>query len=130
MTVPETLELPPLDDISTVALLFREFERVLIPLDDVRRAYFRNLNLATFRRALRDWRIPLPVITLDESEKAQAYVCIYHLAALIEARAYAAAHERKLPLCSSHYDHNLHQRMRDAVPTTQFQDVAMAAPRQ
>lgn len=110
----------PLDDTSTVALLYRQFGGVLIDPDRVRQAYFRNLNEATFRRALRDGRIPLPLVTLDDSAKAMTYVCIYQLAALIEARATHAAAQREVLFTTPDDKRRLRQRMIDAVPQTEF----------
>lgn len=99
------------EETSTVALLYQRFGDVLIPLEDVRKAYFRNRAGDRFRRALREGLIPLPVVRLDESQKGQGYVCIYHLAALIEARALDAARDTRFD-----------QRMADAVPTTHYPD--------
>lgn len=101
----------------TVNLLFQQFNKVLIPLDEVHTAYFRNRSASRFRRALQERTIPLPVITLDNSQKGIAYVCIFQLAAFIELRAIEAARARN------------HQRMIDAVPITQFRDAAIAAPK-
>lgn len=117
-------------DTSTVALLFDIFGDVLIPLEDVRKRYYRNLNTTTLRRAISDWRIPLPIVTVDASAKAQPYVCIYHLAALIEARAIEAAKGREVMITTSDADRRLRQRQIDAVPLTEFQDVALATPGQ
>jgi hypothetical protein len=118
-----------LPDTSTVGLLYQQFERVLIPLDDVRVAYFRNLNYETFRRALRSYRVPLPVVTLDDSEKATPYICIYQLAALIEQRAVASAQQRRVIFTTTSVDAQLRQSMIDAVPITQFRDLATATPK-
>lgn len=118
-----------LPDNSTVGLLYQQFDRVLIPLDDVRKAYFRNLNPETFRRALRSYRVPLPIVTLDDSEKATPYICIYQLAALIEQRAIASARQRRALFTTSKGEEELRQRMIDAVPITQFRDAASAAPK-
>ena len=109
-----------LDDTGTVALLYRQFGTVLIDPDRVRQAFFRNLNEATFRRALRDGRIPLPLVTLDDSAKAMPYVCIYQLAALIEARATHAAASRQVLYTTSEDKQRLRRRMIDAVPQTEF----------
>ncbi|MCE9664496.1 pyocin activator PrtN family protein [Halomonas sp. M5N1S17] len=116
----------PTDDTSTVALLYRQFGGVLIDPDAVRKAYFRNLNEATFKRALRDGRIPLPLVTLDDSAKAMTYVCIYQLAALIESRATHAAAQRQVLYTTSEDKRRLRQRMIDAVPETEFRTVALA----
>lgn len=109
-----------LDDTSTVALLYRQFGGVLIDPDAVRKAFFRNLNEATFKRALRDGRIPLPLVTLDDSAKAMPYVCIYQLAALIESRATHAATSRQVLYTTSEAKQLLRRRMIDAVPQTDF----------
>ncbi|WP_278369545.1 pyocin activator PrtN family protein [Vreelandella titanicae] len=119
-----------LPDNSTVGLLHQQFGKVLIPVEEVRLAYYRNLNKETFRRVLRSFRIPLPVITLDVSEKAQSYICIYQLAAYIEHRAIEAAYaQRHVLFTTSTRDRRLHQRLIDAVPITQFRDVAEATPK-
>ncbi|WP_241006780.1 pyocin activator PrtN family protein [Vreelandella venusta] len=118
-----------LPDTSTVGLLYEQFGNVLIPLDDVRKAYFRNLNAESFKRALRSYRVPLPVVTLDDSEKATPYICIYQLAALIEHRAVASARQRRVIFTTSHSEAQLRQSMIDAVPITQFRDVAEATPK-
>lgn len=114
-TMPAFLDETDAPDTSTVALLFDIFGDVLIPLDEVRKRYYRNLNTATFRRALNDWRIPLPIVTVDQSAKAMSYICIYHLAALIEARAIEAA---------SVESHPLRQRLIEAVPDTQCREIS------
>lgn len=112
-------------DTSTVALLYRQFGNVLIPTEAVRQAYFRNLNGDTFRRALRDGRIALPLVTLDDSAKAMPHVCIYHLAALIEHRSRTAAHERDPALPFTHQA-GLNRALSDAVPITDFRPPASA----
>lgn len=125
--MPECGEALP--DNSTVGLLYQQFDRVLIPLEEVRKAYFRNLNPETFRRALRSYRVPLPIVTLDDSEKATPYICIYQLAALIEQRAVASARQRRVLFTTSKGEEVLRQSMIDAVPITQFRDVATATPK-
>lgn len=119
---PPWVDEPAAEDTSTVALLYQRFGDVLIPLDDVRRAYFRNRAEDRFRRALREGLIPLPVVRLDDSQKGQGYVCIYHLAALIEARAIEAARRRDGLITTSDDDRALRQRQIDAVPTTHYPD--------
>lgn len=115
------------DDTSTVALLYRQFGGVLIEPDAVRKAFFRNLNEATFKRALRDGRIPLPLVTLDDSAKAMTYVCIYQLAALIESRATHAATQRQVLYTTSEAKQLLRRRMIDAVPQTDFRTAYVVA---
>lgn len=124
--MPEGETLP---DTSTVALLFDQFGKVLIPLEDVRVAFFRNRSAERFRRALRERTIPLPVITLDNSQKGIAYVCIYQLAAFIEHHAEESARARQMLFTTPMSERRLRQRMIDAVPITQFRDVAEATPK-
>ncbi|WP_064699383.1 pyocin activator PrtN family protein [Halomonas caseinilytica] len=110
-----------LDDaepVSTVALLYREFGDVLIPIEAVRQRYFRNRNASTFWRALRKGEIPLPVVTLDASHKTQRFICLYQLAAYIEHQARQAAARREVMITTSDSDRRLRDRLIDAVPTT------------
>jgi hypothetical protein len=100
---------------STVTLLYREFGDVLIPLEAVRLRYFRNRNGETFRRALRDGEIPLPVVTLDDSPKSPRFICLYQLAVLIEHRARQAAQQR--PALSDD-TRQFRRRLIEAIPTT------------
>ncbi|TFH86630.1 transcriptional regulator [Billgrantia azerbaijanica] len=115
MPTPEPPGLDEAEPTSTVALLYRQFGDVLIPLEDVRRAYFRNRSAERFRRALREETIPLPIVRLDESFKGQGYICLFQLAAYIELRAQGAA--RALDAGSEDASRQ-RRRMIDAVPTT------------
>lgn len=81
-----SLPLMPAPRPETVELLYRTFGDVLVPLDQVRSKYFRNLNPENFGRALDPTRIRLPVITLDPSRKGLEFIDIRHLAAYIDAR--------------------------------------------
>ncbi|RUR51694.1 hypothetical protein ELY40_16460 [Vreelandella populi] len=116
-------------DTSTVALLYQQFGKVMIPLEDVRIAFFRNRSADRFRRALRERTIPLPVITLDNSQKGIAYVCIYQLAAYMEHYAVEAARSFDVIYTTPREVQRLRQHMIDAVPITQFRDVAEATPK-
>lgn len=109
---PEWQEPEDAHETSTVALLFEQFGDVMIPLDAVRERYFRNLNMQNIRAAIRDGRICLPITTLDASQKAQPFVCIYHLAVLIERRAHASV--KQLP--PRHWSD-----YRRALPTTEHE---------
>lgn len=80
-------------DSSTVELLYRTFGDVLIPLEELRVKYFRNLNVSTFAADLDSGRVPLPVTTLKDSRKSTKYVHVRHLAAWIDIRAYKADEE-------------------------------------
>lgn len=119
---PRTPWLDEAEPTSTVALLYREFGDVLIPLEAVRLRYFRNRNGETFRRELLGGRIPLPVIRLDDSHKSPRYICIYQLAAYIEQQAKAAAAQLEVTITTSDLDRHLRQCLIDAVPVTHYQD--------
>ena len=84
------LRLLPEPDRQTIELLFRTFSDVLIPLEQVREQYFRNLNAESFVKEIDSGRIQLPITTLDPSRKAPKYTHIRHLASLIDVRAYQA----------------------------------------
>ena len=75
------LHAAPLPDM--LGRLFQVFGDELIPVEEVRVRYFRNMNAETFKAALGTERIPLPVTTLVESNKRLSFICI----AYIEARA-------------------------------------------
>ncbi|KAF1071014.1 MAG: hypothetical protein GAK45_00629 [Pseudomonas citronellolis] len=75
---------------ETVSLVYQIFGDVLVPLEQVRERWFRNLNRENFGKALACGRIALPVTTLDDSHKAMQYVAVDHLAAYVEQRALLA----------------------------------------
>ncbi len=87
------LRLLPAPAASTIEMLHQLFGDVLIPLEQLRVHYFKNLNEKTFTEAIKSGRIQLPVTTLDHSVKALRYVHIRHVAALIDIRAYKADEE-------------------------------------
>ncbi|HBN8317757.1 TPA: pyocin activator PrtN family protein [Pseudomonas aeruginosa] len=84
------LRLTPAPRPETVELLYRTFGDVLIPLEQLRTRYFRNLNEDSFSLAIKAKRIALPLTTLDPSRKAPLFVDVRHLAALIDSRAWQA----------------------------------------
>lgn len=91
MSTPQReLRLPPAPRSQTVELLYRTHGDLLVPVDQVRERYFRNLNADNFTRALASGRVALPVTTLDESAKRMRFIDIRHLATLIDAQADAA----------------------------------------
>ncbi|WP_447789166.1 pyocin activator PrtN family protein [Pseudomonas farris] len=98
MTASQTpLRLLPSPDSSTVEMLHQIFGDVLIPLEELRERYFKNLNEKTFSEAINSGRIQLPVTTIDESVKALRYAHIRHVAALIDIRAYKADEDMPRP---------------------------------
>jgi hypothetical protein len=91
------LRLLPAPDSSTVEMLHQIFGDVLIPLEELRERYFKNLNEKTFSEAINSGRIQLPVTTIDHSVKALRYAHIRHVAALIDIRAYKADEDMPRP---------------------------------
>lgn len=81
-----TLPLIPAARPETVELLYRTFGDLLVPLDQVRTKYFRNLTQESLLKALGPERIRLPITTMDPSNKGVKFVDIRHLAAYIDAR--------------------------------------------
>lgn len=75
---------------ATVEMLYRTFGNVLIPLEKIREAYFRNLNSQLFVTEIHNGRIQLPITTVDGSRKALKYIHIRHMASLIDICAYKA----------------------------------------
>jgi len=75
---------PPADAVERP---FRVFGDELIPLEQLRARYFRNMNAETFKAAIGTERIPLPLVTVVTSNKRLQYVHLRHLAAYIEERA-------------------------------------------
>lgn len=75
---------------ATVEMLYRTFGNVLIPLEKIREAYFRNLNSQLFVTEIYNGRIQLPITTIDASRKALKYIHIRHMASLIDISAYKA----------------------------------------
>ncbi|BAQ81446.1 MULTISPECIES: pyocin activator PrtN family protein [Pseudomonas] len=101
------LRLHPAPESTTVEMLYRTFGNVLIPLEKIREAYFRNLNSQLFVTEIYNGRIQLPITTIDASRKALKYVHIRHMASLIDICAYKA-------------DENMqrqHDDQHDAAPT-------------
>ncbi|ERW87197.1 transcriptional regulator PrtN [Pseudomonas aeruginosa BWHPSA004] len=77
----------PIPRQETVELVYRIFGDVLVPLEQVRERWFRNLNKENFSKALACGRIALPVTTLDDSHKAMQFVALDHLAAYVDQHA-------------------------------------------
>lgn len=90
MSEQPSLRLLPAPRQDTLALLMQTFGNLLVPLEEVRCHYFRNLNEKGLSEAIAAGRINLPVTTLDSSRKAIKFVDIRHLAAYIDSRSYIA----------------------------------------
>ncbi|MFJ3259870.1 pyocin activator PrtN family protein [Pseudomonas sp. NPDC086581] len=87
------LRLLPTPRPNLVELLFRVFGDVLVPAEQVRVHYFRNLNGESFEKALASGRIALPITTLDPSRKGLQYIEIHQLAVFIDLRTHVADDE-------------------------------------
>jgi hypothetical protein len=80
---------------QTSFLLMAQFSgRAVIPLDEVRAAYFPNMDGDNFTRKLNRGDIPLPVVRLDKSQKAARGVHLADLAEYIDKQRAAAVRER------------------------------------
>ena len=88
---------------ATVEMLYRTFGNVLIPLEKVREAYFRNLNSQLFVTEIYNGRIQLPITTIDASRKALKYIHIRHMASLIDIAAYKADEDMRRHQDSKHH---------------------------
>lgn len=88
---------------ATVEMLYRTFGNVLIPLEKIREAYFRNLNSQLFVTEIYNGRIQLPITTIDASRKALKYVHIRHMASLIDICAYKADEDMQRQQDSQRY---------------------------
>lgn len=68
------------------ALLFKRFGDVLIPVNDVRLAYFPRRSPNRFKRALRSGEIALPITRVDDSSRGDDLVSVHALAEFIIQR--------------------------------------------
>lgn len=80
---------------KTAHILLVQYDRAIIPLEDVRRDYFAAYEPATFMRKLGNGDIPLPVVRLDGSQKGPRGVHINHLAVYLDAVTTAAEKEAR-----------------------------------
>ncbi|MDG9925464.1 MULTISPECIES: pyocin activator PrtN family protein [unclassified Pseudomonas] len=83
----KALRLQPAPRATTIELLFRQFGSVLIPVEAARATFFRYLSEETFKPVPGTDRLPIPVTTLEDGNRAIRYFEIHHLAAHIEHRA-------------------------------------------
>ncbi len=105
------------EPLTTPGLLWQQFGTRLIPIEEVRKAYFRNRSSERFRRALREGVIPLPIVRLDASTKGQGYICLFQLAAYIDWHAEQAARAERTRLhFLSPQERSLHRALIDATP--------------
>lgn len=80
---------------NTVFLLMAEFgARAVIPIDEVRRAYFSHLELDKLLRKIAMGEIGLPLVRIEKSAKSAKGVYVQDLADYIDAQRAAALKER------------------------------------
>lgn len=81
---------------NTAFLLMAQFDgRAVVPIEEVRKAYFPHLQPDPFRGKLARGEIKLPVVRMDTSQKAALGIHITDLAAHIDRAREAAARELK-----------------------------------
>lgn len=80
---------------NTVFLLMAQFgARAVIPLEEVRKAYFSHLEPDNLTRKLSSGEISLPVVRADRSQKTAKGVHMQDLAEYIDTQRAAAIKER------------------------------------
>lgn len=80
---------------NTVFLLMAEFgARAVIPIDEVRKAYFSHLELDKLLRKISLGEISLPLVRIERSAKSAKGVYVQDLADYIDAQRAAAVKER------------------------------------
>lgn len=77
---------------KTVFILMAQYDgKAVIPLDDVVRDYFPHLSRDEFVRKQRKGQIPLPIVSIEPSQKAARGVHITDLSAYIDKQRAVAA---------------------------------------
>lgn len=80
---------------KTMFALMMQFDgRVLIPIDEVRAAFFPHLDADNLTRKLTRGEIPLPVVRADRSQKTARSVHLQDLAEYLDNQRAAAVRER------------------------------------
>ncbi|MBN3757157.1 Pyocin activator protein PrtN [Paraburkholderia sp. Tr-20389] len=80
---------------NTVFILMAEFgARAVIPIDEVRKAYFSHLELDKLLRKIALGEIGLPLVRIEKSAKSAKGVYVQDLADYIDAQRAAAVKER------------------------------------
>lgn len=78
---------------STWLLLAQYKGKAVIPIDDVCRDYFSHLTPKKLAEKISKGEIRLPMVRIEESQKASRGIHLDHLAAWIDARTAAAEKE-------------------------------------
>jgi len=80
-------------DMKTTFILLAQYEIAVIPVEVVCRDYFQHLTPANFARKSLTGDIPIPVIQIEDSQKATRGVHVADLAKWIDDRRAAAVKE-------------------------------------
>ena len=67
-------------------LMARYDAKPIIPLEQVRKDFFAHLSYQNFQRKLQDYAIPLPVVSMEPSQKSQKGVHLADLAKYLDKR--------------------------------------------
>lgn len=79
---------------NTVFLLMAQFgARAVIPIEEVRRAYFSHLELDKLLRKIAMGEVSLPLVRIEKSQKSAKGVYVQDLADYIDAAREAAVKE-------------------------------------
>ncbi|AWC21805.1 Pyocin activator protein PrtN [Aminobacter sp. MSH1] len=78
---------------KTVLILLAQYETAVIPLDIVCKDYFQHLTPTTFMRKSLAGEIKLPVVRIDEGQKATRGIMLSDLAQWIDDRRADAVRE-------------------------------------
>lgn len=80
---------------NTVFILMAQFgPRAVIPIDEVRSAYFVHLELHALLRKIASGDIALPLVRIEKSKQTAKGVYVQDLAEYIDARRAVAVKER------------------------------------
>lgn len=71
---------------NTALLLMAQYNKALIPADEVVRDFFSHLTLQKFLRNVADGQIKLPLVKTDDSQKSQRSVHVDDLAEYLDER--------------------------------------------
>jgi Pyocin activator protein PrtN len=92
--IAEPMTSDDLHSAPTLYLLMAQYNgKTVVPIDQVCRDFFGHLTVENLRKALRG-DLPLPIVRIETSQKAQRGVHLVDLAAYIDRRREAAIKDR------------------------------------
>ncbi|WP_199540425.1 pyocin activator PrtN family protein [Paraburkholderia kururiensis] len=81
---------------NTAFLLIAQFgAQAVIPIEDVRKAYFSHIDSEKFMRKLSSGDIPLPVMRAEKSQKSGKFIGMMDLAVYLDVQMEAGRREYK-----------------------------------